>query len=350
MKNRRHKMNARRLAGWLRQEGFAWLALGVWLLPLVALAAETNSPLVWPPPPAEPRLVYVRQISASPDIGVRPAPLMRFANWLTGVTNQSEKLDRPFGLALDEAENLVVTDTAGGAVNYLDFARKKWLRWTRLGDIRLLSPVAAVHRAGTFWVADSVLAEVIAFDARGQVRRVITNRLERPAGLAFVGDRLLIVDSQRHQIVICNSSGEVVSSFGRRGTGPGEFNFPTHVSVDKQARIYVTDALNCRIQVFDAAGKFLRSLGRPGDGPGRFSRPKGVAVDGDGHIYVVDGVFHNVQIFDDEARLLLDWGGPGAGLGQFCLPNAIVINSRNEIFVADAFNRRLQVFRYLSQP
>ena len=125
MKTRRHKMNARRLGVWLRKGGFAWLAFGGWLLPLAAFAAETNSSLVWPPPPAEPRIAYVRQISASPDIGVRPAPLMRFANWLTGVTNQSEKLDRPFGLALDEAENLVVTDTAGGAVNYLDFARKK---------------------------------------------------------------------------------------------------------------------------------------------------------------------------------------------------------------------------------
>ena len=341
-----------KFAGWhpCRRWWFLLLALAGGGWPSLAGTAGTNAPLVWPPPPAAARIAYVRQITGATDVGVRPSVTMRLANWLTGVANQSEKLDRPFGLSLDETENLVVTDTAAGAVNYLDLAHKKWRRWTRLGSVRLLSPVAAVHRAGIFWAADSVLGSVIAFDEQGQIQLTLTNQLERPAGLAFVGDRLLVVDSQRHQVVIFNPHGESLGVIGRRGTGPGEFNFPTHISVDRQNRIYVTDAMNSRIQIFDAAGKFLRAFGSAGDGPGRFSRPKGVAVDGDGHIYVVDGVFGNVQIFDDEARLLLDWGGAGSVPGRFCLPNAIVINSRNEIFVADAFNHRLQEFRYLHQP
>ena len=324
-------------AGWL---GFS----------LLAIAAETNSTPAWPPPPAEPRIIFVRSISGPSDIGVRPAALMRFANWITGVSSRRQQLDRPFGLSLDESENLLVTDTGAAAVSYLDFTRKKWLRWTAAGKTSFLFPVAAVRRGSTFFVADSGLGEVIAFDESGQVRFAITNGLERPSGLALLGDHLLIADSQRHQIVVCGLHGELISSFGRRGSGPGEFNFPTHVSVDNRRRIYVTDSLNHRIQVFDADGRFLREFGSVGDGPGRFSRPKGVAVDGGGHIYVVDGVFNNVQIFDDQNRLLLDFGELGAAAGQFCLPNAIVINSRNEIFVADAFNHRLQMLRYISQP
>ena len=319
-------------------------------LALLANAVETKPPLAWPPPPAESRIVFVREISEPQDIGVRPPALLRFANWITGVSNSSRKLDRPFGLALDDAENLLVTDTAAGTVSYLDLSHKKWQHWSTIGGIRLLSPVAAVRHGSMFFVADSALGEVIAFDEKSQVQLVITNELERPAGLALLGDQLLIADSQRHQIVVCDLSGNIISKFGQRGKGPGEFNFPTHVSVDRQHRIYVTDSLNCRIQIFDAAGKFLRVFGSAGDGPGRFSRPKGVAVDGDGHVYVVDGVFNNVQIFDGQGRLLLDWGGPGPAAGEFCLPNAIVINAKNEIFVADAFNHRLQMFRYLCQP
>ena len=325
------------LACWL---GFSWLAS----------AAEPKPPLAWPLPPAEPRLVFVREISGSADIGIRPPALLRFANWLTGVSNSRQKLDRPFGLALDGAENLLVTDTAAGTVSYLDLTRKKWSHWSTLGDLRLLSPVSAVRSGPTFFVADSVLGQVIAFDEKGKVQFAITNELERPSGLALLDDRLLIADSQRHQIVVCDLHGQMLSKFGRRGKGPGEFNFPTHVSVDRQRRIYVTDSLNCRIQIFAADGKFLRTFGSAGDELGCFSRPKGVGVDGDGHIYVVDGVFNNVQIFDEQNRLLLNFGEPGAAAGQFCLPNAIVINSRNEIFVADAFNHRLQEFRYLSQP
>jgi streptogramin lyase len=335
--------------GWRGRNAFVravWLGM---LFGLSATAEQKTAP-AWPPPPAEPRVVYVREISEPQDIGVRPPALMRFANWITGVSNTRQKLGRPFGLSLDESGNLLVADTGAAAVCYLDLTRKKWQSWSTIGNTRLLSPVAAVRRGPTFFVADSALGQVIAFDEKGREQFAITNQLERPAGLALLGDRLLIADSQRHQIVVCGLHGEFIAKFGQRGSGPGEFNFPTHLSVDAQRRIYVTDSLNCRIQVFDADGHFLRAFGSAGDGPGSFSRPKGVAVDGDGHIYVVDGMFNNVQIFDEQGRLLLDWGGPGAAAGEFCLPNAIVINSKNEIFVADAFNHRIQMFRYLSQP
>ena len=323
-----------------------WLGL---FFSLTVQAGQKPAP-AWPPPPAAPRVVYVREISEPPDIGVQPPALLRLANWITGVSNSRQKLDRPFGLSLDEAGNLLVADTGSATVNYLDLTRKKWQRWSTVGDTRLLSPVAAVRRGPTFFVADSGLGKVIAFDEKGKIQFAITNELERPSGLALLGDRLLIADSQRHQIVICGLHGEFIAKFGHRGRGPGEFNFPTHLSVDRQRRIYVTDSLNSRIQIFDADGHFLRAFGSAGDGPGCFSRPKGVAVDGDGHIYVVDGVFNNVQIFDAQGQLLLAWGGPGAAAGEFSLPNAIVINSNNEIFVADAFNHRLQMFRYLRQP
>jgi len=242
--------------------------------------------------------------------------------------------------------NLLVTDTGANAVCYLDLGHKKWLRWTSAGDRKFLSPVAAVHRGSTFYVADSALGAVVAFDEKGRLQFEITNALARPAGLALQVDRLFIVDSELHQVVVCGLHGEFISKFGQRGSGPGEFNFPTHVAADEHRQIYVTDSLNNRIQVFTADGHFVRLFGSVGDGPGRFSRPKGVAVDHAGHVYVVDAVFGNVQIFNDQGRLLLDFGAGGSAAGQFWLPNAIAISARNEIYVADAYNHRLQEFRY----
>lgn len=316
---------------------------------LTGLATQTVAP-AWPPPPAEPYVVYVRDISGPKDIGAKLPFFSRLANAITGVGSSQSKLDRPFGLSLDKSDNLLVTDTGANAVCYLDLAGKKWLRWTSVGGQRFSSPVAAVHYARTFFVADSALGKVIAFDEKGKVQFAITNELERPAGLALLGDRLVIADSQRHQIVICGIHGEFISKFGQRGKGPGEFNYPTHVTVDDRNQIYVTDSLNHRIEVFDANGRFVRAFGSVGDGPGHFSRPKGVAADRAGHVYVVDAVFGNVQIFDDQGRLLLDVGEAGSDPGKFCLPNAITINSRNEIFVADAYNHRLQMFRYTGKP
>jgi len=331
------------LQKWLR-----WVCWGgLWGLPCLVVAAPPLAALpAWPPPPAQPDIVYVRAISGPTDIGAQAPFFTRLANSITGVGSDSKKFARPFGLSLDEGGNLVVTDTGANAVCYLDFVRKRWLRWTEVGNRPLLSPVAAVHHGQTFYVADTGSGRVIAFDEKGRVQFEITNDIARPSGLALLGDRLLIVDSQLHQVVVCGLDGAFISKFGRRGLAAGEFNFPTHVAVDARHRIYVTDSLNSRIQVFTAEGQFLRELGSPGDGPGHFSRPKGVAVDTAGHVYVVDAVFDNVQIFNEEGRLLLDFGEGGSGAGQFWLPNAIAINSRNEIFVADAYNHRVQEFRY----
>lgn len=321
----------------------AWL----WLLScLCSLAAPPTAPPAWPPPPAEPYIVYVREISAARDIGAKAPFFTRLANAITGVGSSSQKLSRPFGLSLDDAGNLLVTDTGADAVCYLDLAHKKWQRWTTVSGHSFISPVAAVHRGKTFYVADTGLGAVIAFDEKGRMQFAITNQLSRPAGLALLGDHLLVVDSALHQVAVFGLQGGFISKFGQRGKEPGEFNFPTHIAVDDRNQIYVTDSLNYRIQVFAADGHFLRSFGSAGDGPGHFSRPKGVAADAAGHVYVVDAVFGNVQIFNASGRLLLDFGEGGAAAGQFWLPNAIAINSRNEIFVADAYNHRVQEFRY----
>lgn len=310
-----------------------------------ASAAETNV-TAWPPPPAEPYIVYERQITAPADIGVRPSFFSRVADTLTGTKSTAQRLIKPFGLSVDVTGNLVIADTGAGTVCYLDLARKKWSSWSAINGEAFSSPVAAVHAAGTFFVADSALGKVFAFDEKGKARFEITNGLGRPVGLALANERLLVVDAQLHQVSIFTLRGEFVSTFGKRGAGEGEFNFPTHISTDRRGRIYVTDSLNYRIQIFDADGKFFRSFGKAGDGPGRFSRPKGVAVDSAGHVYVVDADFSNVQIFNEQGRLLLDVGEPGQAAGKFWLPNAIAINSQNEIFIADAYNHRVQVLRY----
>lgn len=305
---------------------------------------------VWPPPPAKPCIVYERSISGPRDIGAKPSTLNRVSKWLTGAGSDPVTLVRPFGLSLDESGNLLITDTGAGTVSCLDFERKQWLRWDRAGGVRFESPVAIARRGSTVFVADSGLGKVLAFDLEGRLKFEITQNLERPSGLALGRERLYVADVQRHSVVVTDLRGQFVSEFGRRGSAAGEFNFPSHVSVDAAGLIYVTDSLNYRVQVFSADGKFLRAIGSAGDTAGHFSRPKGVAADTAGHAYVVDALFDNIQIFDTEGRLLLDWGQTGSEPGEFWLPNAIAISSRNEIYIADSYNRRIQVFRYTGRP
>jgi DNA-binding beta-propeller fold protein YncE len=302
---------------------------------------------VWPSPPDAPRVAFVRNITQPSDLGARQSGLRRFANWISGASKGNEKFAQPFGLGLDERGNLCLTDTAANSVSFYDARKHQWNRWDQIGKLRFSSPVAVVKHGNTLYVADSGLGQVIVFDTDGKLLFQIDHDLTRPSGLLIHNDRLLVADSQQHCVAVFDLRGNFKSRFGRRGTGPGEFNFPTHLAADAEGRVYVTDSMNNRVQVFDADAHFQSQIGTAGDGPGFFSRPKGVAVDTLGHVYVVDALFGNVQIFDHTGRLLLDWGAPGTDVGEFYLPSAIAIDRDNQIFVADGYNHRVQVFRYV---
>lgn len=302
---------------------------------------------VWPQAPNEPRVTFAGYLQGPRDIGQKPSAFRSFANWLTGDTGEDLNLRKPFAVALDEEGNLCVTDTDTRLVCYADFAHKKWRRYDGVGKTKFSSPVAIARRNGIFFVADSELAKVFAFHDDGKAVFEISAPLKRPVGLALAGGLLYVVDSQTHSIFAFALDGKFQFEFGKRGTGPGEFNFPTCAAPDNHDHLLVADTLNSRVQVFDLRGNFVSQFGSNGDTSGHFARPKGIAADAAGHVYVVDAMFDNFQIFDGDGSLLLNVGEGGDQPGEFGLPHGIAIGKDNQIYVADAFNHRVQVFKYL---
>lgn len=304
--------------------------------------------LVWPAAPAAPRIRYVGSLGA--DLDVKPSRWSRVWNAVTGKGTVSAQLIRPLGIALDEAGNICLADPGAGAVFLLDNTRGRLIRWTRIGDIEFSSPVAVAKRGDTIFVADTGRGDVVAFTQDGGLLFDITNTLVRPAGLALAGNRLLVADAQLQSILVFDLQGKLQAEIGERGEGPGQFNYPTHLSTDVRGRVYVTDALNCRIQVLDSDLQHQRQIGSMGDSSGHFSRPKGVAVDNADRVYAVDALFDNVQVFDEQGRFLMDWGRAGSQAGEFWMPAGIAIDRNNRIFVVDSYNRRIEVFQYIGVP
>ena len=303
--------------------------------------------IVWPALPETPRIAYVNSMSRLSDFGVRPSIWKRVFDLLTGLGSKRYGFVRPFGVGVDKIGNLCVADPGAGTVYFFDKKKKSVKSWQEIGDIEFVSPVAIVKRNDILVVADSELQKVVAFDESGEQRFVIGEPLQRPVGLAVLGDLLMVVDAGEHDIKIFNFKGRYLFDFGERGTDDGQLNYPTHITVGRDGRVYVVDSMNQRLQVFDAVGGLQAVIGSLGDGSGHFSRPKGVAVDQLNHVYVVDAAFDNVQVFSGEGRFLLGWGCAGEGPGEFCLPAGIATDGDNRIFVADAFNRRIQVFKYI---
>jgi len=333
-------------------------ALATLLLPIVAGSCgfakpdhdaqhPANAFPAWPPPPAQARVQYVRSVGAPIDWGVEKSVLQRAVDAIAGRIDDA--FVRPTGVAERDGV-LYVADAGVPALWILDVPRNRFSKVAEAGTAKLVSPVAvAPARDGAVFVADSALGKVFLVDRDGKLVRVVgESELVRPAGLAYdaQADRLYVADAARHVIAVyARADGRLLAVRGRRGNADGEFNFPTHLALDRTGTLLVTDALNFRVQAFDPDGRFLWKLGQGGDGAGDFAAPKGVAADMQGHVFVVDALFDAVQIFDRDAVLLLAFGERGSSAGQFWLPGGIFISSRNEVYVADAYNRRVQVFQ-----
>jgi DNA-binding beta-propeller fold protein YncE len=77
-------------------------------------------------------------------------------------------------------------------------------------------------------------------------------------------DSIYVVDQGHSRIVKFNPDGTVVTGWGSKGNGDGQFNDPTSVAVDPATnKVYVADPRNKRIQIFDASGKFLAKWSVP---------------------------------------------------------------------------------------
>ena len=334
--------------------GFMFAAVSVGGCQALMTSPQTKEsavvrPLLWPPSPRQARIRFVRTVSRPEDMGIEASFWQKL--WGAIVGREEQWFIRPTGIATN-GRTMLVTDAGGQALWILDPQAKQLHKLQSAGGRRLVSPVAvALGAEQRIYLVDSYLREIFIYDGKQNPVGVISApNLQRPAGLAYDSgrNRLYVADSAAHRIWIFTGDGRPMGEIGRRGNGDGEFNFPTHVAVDRHGNLYVTDALNFRLQMFDSEGRFTGKFGRHGDSSGTFASPKGVAIDSEDHIYIVDALFDAVQIFDRAGQYLLTFGERGLGPGQFWLPNGIFIDNDDRIYVADSYNQRIQIFQYLN--
>jgi streptogramin lyase len=106
-----------------------------------------------------------------------------------------------------------------------------------------------------------------------------------PNGDLFIADGHINVQSNR-RIVHLKNDGAFIESFGRPGTGPGQFDNPHSLALDSRGRVFVGDRTNNRIQIFSPRGEFIAEWRQ-------FGRPSGVRILND-VLYVADSESRNV--------------------------------------------------------
>jgi hypothetical protein len=251
----------------------------------------------------------------------------------------------PFSVVVMKNGNIVMTDVENGSVLLMDGEGSIIRAVKKIGKVTLSSPVGlCLDEKENIYVADSARMGIVKFDSflkRGKLFVSVPG--SRLCGMAWLKNRLYCADAANHLVRCFDTSGKQMLSFGQRGNGSGDFNFPIDVAVAKD-HLYVLDALNFRVQVFDASGRFILAFGHNGTGSGNFSKPKAIAVNNLGHVFVSDVSFDNVQVFGSEGNFLYVVGQRGSGQGQFWMPSGISFGSDFGVFVADTYNHRLQQF------
>ena len=322
-------------------------------------AAETRS-IVFPPvADAEvPRYVYLGELVGEQNFvapeGKKDNFFVGLLKVLAGWLENPDRvvLQRPQSGVVDETGRILVTDVSRGAVYVFDERQGQLDVWEFAEGFRhFVSPSGiALGPDGRIFVADADLQRVVMLDRNGKgVGMIGKDQLLRPTGLAWDANAglLYVADTQAHQIKVFDLTGRLVRRIGRRGGGPGEFNFPTWLALAKGGLV-VADTMNARIQIIplEESGTPL-IVGHRGTQLGDFVRPKGVAVDSENNLYAVESYHDHLLVFDERGRFLLPIGGTGKEIGRFYLPGGVWVDARNRVFVADTFNGRVVVFQFL---
>jgi DNA-binding beta-propeller fold protein YncE len=137
-----------------------------------------------------------------------------------------------------------------------------------------------------------------------------------------------------HQVYKFNQDGKLLMTLGTPGGAaePGYFFAPNDVIVAPNGDIFVSEghgAGNNRILKFTKDGKLIKSWGKKGTGPGEFDQPHSLAFDSKGRLYVADRNNNRIEVFDQDGNYISE-------LKQFSRPSGLFIDKHDNLYCADS--------------
>jgi DNA-binding beta-propeller fold protein YncE len=142
-----------------------------------------------------------------------------------------------------------------------------------------------------------------------------------PMGIAIDQQgNIFVADAGNHRIQKLSSRGEPLIQWHTVGNGVGErTETGFDLALDASGNLYVSEPHPMgpgpeRIEKFSSAGEPLAHWGESGSGPGQFNKPFCLTLDRNGNVFVVDSGNNRIQEFSPDGKYLAQWKGPKKGL------------------------------------
>ena len=254
---------------------------------------------VWPLPPEQPRIKFIKSIHSEMDVGRKRSFAQRIFETIFGrVTLRA--LKKPLTVHTDRTGRVLIVDTGWRKVLIFDFDNNKVDFQGKGGRGRLLNPLGVTtDEKDNIYVSDAGGNRIMVYDAQGSFLTAFGGKdvLLRPAGIAVNPElnRVYVVDTWAHQVkAFDRDTGDLLLTIGKdenkpedpkqliegaldltwnRGDGEQAFRFPTYIAIDSEGKLYIVDTLNFRVQIFSPDGEFITSIGEIGNLPVNFYRP-----------------------------------------------------------------------------
>jgi DNA-binding beta-propeller fold protein YncE len=196
---------------------------------------------------------------------------------------------------------------------------------------------------GNLWVFHRSDPAILEFDASGKFLKSFgAGMFVQPHGLAIDREGNVWVtdasakDGKGQQVFKFSPDGKILMTLGKAGVagaGPDTFNGPCDVAIAPNGDIFVADGhggeTNGRVVKFSKDGKYLKEWGKKGSGPGEFDTLHSIAMDSKGRIFIADRGNSRIQIFDQDGKFIDQWK-------QFGRPSGIFISKNDTLYSVDS--------------
>ncbi|MEM9648903.1 MAG: sterol desaturase family protein [Bacteroidota bacterium] len=237
------------------------------------------------------------------------------------------RFDSPLRIAIDDQDNLYITDFMNSAVRKItpegmvSTVLTKFTNAAGVADKLYRPDGLAVGEDGTLYIADRANERVLKLTPEGQVQHLAGSgtgfkdgqgfqaEFQTPRGMTFGNDGYLyIADGLNHSIRRVSLDGEVMTVAGTGDSGENNGNAmdatfyqPYDVQMNHRGNLIIADSGNDNIRMLSADGKVTKLIGNgEGDTDGgsdiaQLEGSKGLFMNKEGTLFIIDTENHKIK-------------------------------------------------------